>query len=41
MTITKRGVVGAAKVVTIRPRKAPKIVSRCLKPGSQKLRKRC
>ena len=41
VTITKRGVVGAAKVVTIRPRKAPKIVSRCLKPGSQKLRKRC
>jgi hypothetical protein len=41
VTVTKRGLVGAAKVVTIRARKAPKIVSRCLRPGSKKLRKRC
>jgi hypothetical protein len=41
VTVTKKGLVGAANVVTIRPRKAPKIVSRCLKPGSKKLRKRC
>ena len=39
--VTKKGLVGAANVVTIRARKAPKIVSRCLKPGSKKLRKRC
>ena len=41
VTVTKKGLVGAANVVTIRPRNAPKIVSRCLKPGSKKLRKRC
>ena len=39
--VTKRGLVGAANVVTIRARKAPKIISRCTKPGSKKLRKRC
>jgi Bacterial Ig domain len=41
VTVTKKGLVGAANVVTIRARKAPKIVSRCLKPNSKKLRKRC
>jgi DNA-binding beta-propeller fold protein YncE len=41
VTVTKKGLVGAANVVTIRPRKAPKIVARCLKPGSRKLRKHC
>jgi Big-like domain-containing protein len=41
VTVTKKGLVGAANVVTIRARKAPKITSRCTKPGSKKLRKRC
>jgi hypothetical protein len=41
VTVTKKGLVGAANVVTIRARKAPKIISRCLKPGSKKLRKHC
>jgi hypothetical protein len=39
--VTKKGLAGAANVVTIRPRKAPKIVARCMKPGKSKLRKRC
>jgi DNA-binding beta-propeller fold protein YncE len=39
--VTKRGMIGAARVVTMRARKAPKITSRCLRPGSQKLRRRC
>jgi hypothetical protein len=41
VTVTKKGLVGAANVVTIRARQAPKIVRRCMKPGSKKLRKRC
>jgi DNA-binding beta-propeller fold protein YncE len=41
ITVTKRGSIGAAKLMTIRSRKAPKIASRCLRPGSGKLRKRC
>ena len=39
--VTKPGFIGAANVVTIRPRKAPKIASRCVMPGSRKLRTRC
>jgi hypothetical protein len=41
ITVTKRGMIGSAKLMTIRSRQAPKIASRCLRPGSNKLRKRC
>jgi hypothetical protein len=41
LTVTKPRMIGAAKVMTIRSRTGPKVVSRCLRPGSQKLRRRC
>jgi 6-phosphogluconolactonase (cycloisomerase 2 family) len=41
IAVTKRGKIGVGKLFTIRSRKAPLIRSRCLRPGSNKLRKRC
>jgi hypothetical protein len=41
IAVTKRGKVGVGKLFTIRARKAPLVRSRCLRPGSNKLRKRC
>jgi DNA-binding beta-propeller fold protein YncE len=41
IALTKRGKIGVGKLFTIRSRKAPRVVSRCLRPGSNKLRKRC
>jgi hypothetical protein len=41
VTVTKAHTIGAAKVMRIRSRAAPKVSTRCLKPGSRKLRKRC
>jgi hypothetical protein len=39
--VTRRGTIGAVKLVTIRADDAPSIVTRCLPPGATKLRKRC
>jgi len=41
ITVTKPHTIGAAKLMTIRSHAAPKVATRCLKPGSKKLRKRC
>jgi DNA-binding beta-propeller fold protein YncE len=41
VTVTKPRTIGAAKLLRIRSRAAPEISSRCLKPGSRKLRRRC
>ncbi len=41
VTVTKAHTVGTAKLLRIRSRAAPKVTTRCLKPGSSKLRKRC
>ena len=41
ITVTKRHTIGAAKLMTIRSHAAPKVATRCLKPGSNKLRTRC
>jgi hypothetical protein len=38
---TKPGMIGAAKIVTIRSRRAPRVTTRCLPPGSSRLRKHC
>jgi hypothetical protein len=39
--VTKRNTFGEAKILKVRSRKAPKISTRCMRPGSRKLRKRC
>jgi len=41
VTVTKAHTIGIAKVLRVRSRAAPKVSTRCLKPGSSKLRKRC
>ncbi len=41
VTVTKAHTIGAAKRLQIRSRAAPKVTTRCLKPGSSTLRKRC
>lgn len=41
VTVTKSHTIGTAKLMRIRSRAAPKVSTRCLKPGSSKLRKRC
>ena len=41
VTVTKAHTIGTAKLMRIRSRAAPKVSTRCLKPGSSKLRKRC
>jgi DNA-binding beta-propeller fold protein YncE len=41
ITVTKPHTIGAAKLMTIRRHAAPKVATRCLKPGSKKLRTRC
>ncbi len=39
--VTKRGSIGAVKLVTIRANSNPAIATRCLPPGAKKPRKRC
>jgi DNA-binding beta-propeller fold protein YncE len=41
VTVTKPGFVGFAKILTMRASSGPKVSSRCLPPGSSKLRKHC
>jgi len=41
VTVTKSHTIGTAKLLRIRSRAAPKVSTRCLRPGSSKLRKRC
>ena len=41
VTVTKPGFVGFAKILTMRAHSGPKVSSRCLRPGSHKLRKHC
>ena len=41
VTVTKSHTIGTAKLLRIRSRAAPKVSTRCLKPGSSRLRKRC
>jgi hypothetical protein len=39
--VTKKGSVGAVKIITINKRKAPTIATRCLKPGAKKPTAHC
>jgi hypothetical protein len=39
--VTKRGSVGAVKILTVRRRKPPRIVDRCIPPGSKRVQRRC
>jgi hypothetical protein len=41
VTVTKPGFIGFAKILTMRAGTGPKISSRCLRPGSTKLRTHC
>jgi Lactonase, 7-bladed beta-propeller len=41
IVVTKPRAVGAVKILTMRPRKAPKVTTRCLPAGGKKPRKRC
>jgi hypothetical protein len=41
IVVTKRRTVGAVKILTMRPRLAPKVTTRCLRPGAKKPRRRC
>jgi DNA-binding beta-propeller fold protein YncE len=39
--VTKKRMIGAAKIVTIRSRKEPKIITRCVPVGKKKPKRRC
>lgn len=41
IVVTKPRAVGAVKILTMRPRLAPKVTTRCLPPGAKKPKKRC
>ena len=39
--VTKRGRIGAVKILTVRKRKPPRIVDRCIPAGSKRVQRRC
>jgi hypothetical protein len=41
IVVTKPRTVGAVKILTMRPRLAPKVTTRCLRPGAKKPRRKC
>jgi hypothetical protein len=41
VTVTRRGNIGAVKILTIRSAKAPRVTDRCLPPGARNPRRRC